>query len=162
MVIFKVLCSVPLPPTCQGCWVCFSRSAHSFLVFFLKNKIYNSQAREPLILLERLSSKDCLCSDVSPFQDCSFSTVGGFLWAYYVTSKGKERTDTVVGSDSCDPSDFRQEPARLLCPWGFSRQEHCSELPFPSPGDLRNPGVEPWSLAFLVVSLSTEPPGKFW
>ena len=29
---------------------------------------------------------------------------------------------------------------------GFSRQEYWSELPFPSPGDLPNPGIEPTSL----------------
>ena len=29
---------------------------------------------------------------------------------------------------------------------GFSRQEYCSGLPFPSPGDLPNPGIEPRSL----------------
>ena len=34
-------------------------------------------------------------------------------------------------------------PARLLCPWGFSRQEHWSGQPFPSPGDLLNPGIKP-------------------
>ena len=28
------------------------------------------------------------------------------------------------------------QPARLLCPWGVSRQEYCSGLPCPSPGDL--------------------------
>ena len=27
------------------------------------------------------------------------------------------------------------QPARFLCPWGFSRQEYWSGLPFPSPGD---------------------------
>ena len=30
---------------------------------------------------------------------------------------------------------------------GFSRQEYWSGLPFPSPGDLPNPGIEPGSLA---------------
>ena len=34
-------------------------------------------------------------------------------------------------------------PARLLCPWGVSRQEYGSGLPFPSPGDLPDPGIEP-------------------
>ena len=29
---------------------------------------------------------------------------------------------------------------------GFSRQEYWSGLPFPSPGDLPNPGIEPASL----------------
>ena len=28
---------------------------------------------------------------------------------------------------------------------GFSRQEYWSGLPFPSPGDLLDPGIEPWS-----------------
>ena len=30
---------------------------------------------------------------------------------------------------------------------GFPRLEHWSELPFPSPGDLSNPGIEPDSLS---------------
>ena len=36
-------------------------------------------------------------------------------------------------------------PTRLLCPWGFSRQEYWSGLPCPL-GDLPNPGIEPTSL----------------
>ena len=36
-------------------------------------------------------------------------------------------------------------PTRLLCPWGFSRQEYWSGLPFPPPGDLPNSGIEPTS-----------------
>ena len=36
---------------------------------------------------------------------------------------------------------------------GFSRQEYWSRLPFPSPGDLLNPGVKPWSPASQVESL---------
>ena len=31
------------------------------------------------------------------------------------------------------------------CPWGFSRQEYWSGLPFPTPGDLPDPGIEPAS-----------------
>ena len=37
-------------------------------------------------------------------------------------------------------------PTRLLCPWGFSRQEYWSGLPSPPPGDLPNGGIEPTSL----------------
>ena len=37
-------------------------------------------------------------------------------------------------------------PARLLCPWGFSRQEYWSGSPCPPPGDLTDPGIEPLSL----------------
>ena len=42
----------------------------------------------------------------------------------------------------------------------FSRQEYWSVLPFPSPGTLPNPGIEPGSPAVQAHSLSSEPPGK--
>ena len=43
---------------------------------------------------------------------------------------------------------------------GFSRQEYWSELPFPSPGDLPHPGIEPRSPALQADTLTSEPPGK--
>jgi len=43
---------------------------------------------------------------------------------------------------------------------GFSRQEYWSGLPFPSPGDLPDPGIEPRSPALLADALTSEPPGK--
>ena len=43
---------------------------------------------------------------------------------------------------------------------GFSRQEYWSGLPFPSPGDLPNPGIEPRSPALQADALTSEPPGK--
>ena len=43
---------------------------------------------------------------------------------------------------------------------GFSRQEYRSGLPFPSPGDLPDPGIKPWSPAFQADTLTSEPPGK--
>ena len=52
------------------------------------------------------------------------------------------------------------QPARLLCPWGFSRQEYWSGLPCSPLGDLPNPGIEPRSFALQVNSLPSEPPGK--
>ena len=42
----------------------------------------------------------------------------------------------------------------------FSSQEYCSGLPFPSPGDLPDPGIEPWSPALQADALLSEPPGK--
>ena len=62
-------------------------------------------------------------------------------------------------------------PVRLFAtPWtvahqappsmGFSRQEYWSGLPFPSPGDLPDPGIEPRSPAFQADALTSEPPGK--
>ena len=43
---------------------------------------------------------------------------------------------------------------------GFSSQEYCSGLTFPSSGDLPNPGVKPRSLVLREDSLPTELPGK--
>ena len=40
----------------------------------------------------------------------------------------------------------------------FSRQEHCNVLPFPSPKDPPDPGIEPVPLALQVDSLLSEPP----
>ena len=43
---------------------------------------------------------------------------------------------------------------------GFFRQEYWSGLPFPSPGDLPDPGIEPRSPALQADALPSEPPGK--
>ena len=43
---------------------------------------------------------------------------------------------------------------------GFSRQEYWSGLPFPSPGDLPDPGIEPRSPELQADTLTSEPPGK--
>ena len=52
----------------------------------------------------------------------------------------------------------RQAPRSI----GFSRQEYWSGLPFPPPGDLPNPGMEPRSPALQADSLPAEPQGKPW
>ena len=43
---------------------------------------------------------------------------------------------------------------------GFSRQDCWSGVPFPSPGDLLNPGIEPWSPALQGDALPSELLGK--
>ena len=43
---------------------------------------------------------------------------------------------------------------------GFSRQEYWRGLPFPSPEDLPNSGIEPGSPASQVDALPSKPPGK--
>ena len=58
----------------------------------------------------------------------------------------------------CDPMD--SSPPGYLCPWGFSRQEHCSGLPCPPPGEHPDPRIEPRSPIFQVDSLQSEPPRK--
>ena len=57
----------------------------------------------------------------------------------------------------CDPVDvIRQVPLSM----GFSRQEYWNGLPFPSPGNLPGPGIEPGSPALQADSWPSEPPGK--
>ena len=50
----------------------------------------------------------------------------------------------------------RQAPLSM----GFSRQEYWSGLPFPSPGDLPDPGIEPGSPTLQADYLPSGPPGK--
>ena len=50
----------------------------------------------------------------------------------------------------------RQAPLSM----GFSRQEYWSGLPFPSPGDLPNPGIEPRSPTLEADALTSGSPGK--
>ena len=60
---------------------------------------------------------------------------------------------------------IRTVPSQAPLSIGFSRQEYCSGLPFPSPSDLPNPGIKPASPvspALQADSLPTEPSGKPW
>ena len=62
-----------------------------------------------------------------------------------------------VMSNSATPwTEAYQAPLSM----GFSRQQYWSRLPFPSPADLPDPGIEPTSPALQVDSLLSEPPGK--
>ena len=74
----------------------------------------------------------------------------------YYTKRGKWSRSVV--SDSLRPHGLLayQDPPSM----GFSRQECWSGLPFPSPGDLPNPGIEPGSPALQADVLPSEPPGK--
>ena len=53
----------------------------------------------------------------------------------------------------CNPLDYTQSME-------FSRPEYWSRQPFPSPGDLPNPGIEPRSPILQAGSLPAEPQGK--
>ena len=67
-------------------------------------------------------------------------------------------------------SEVAQSSPTLCDPWtvacqafpsmGFPRQEYWNGLPFPSPGDLPDPGIEPGSPALEAGTLTSEPPGK--
>ena len=61
-------------------------------------------------------------------------------------------------------SDYFATPWTVTCQdplsMGLPRQKYWSELPFPSPGDLPDPGIEPASLALESIFFTTEPPGN--
>ena len=50
--------------------------------------------------------------------------------------------------------------ARLLCPQDFPGKNTGVGKPFPSPGDLPDPGIEPRSPTWQADSLPSKPPGK--
>ena len=57
----------------------------------------------------------------------------------------------------CGPMDYSDQAPLSM---GFSRQEYWSGLPFPSPGDLADPGIEPRSPALQTDALTSEPQGS--
>ena len=53
----------------------------------------------------------------------------------------------------------------IPCPWDSPRKNTGVGCHAPTPGDLPNPGIKPWSPALQADSLLSEPPGKpkdFW
>ena len=70
---------------------------------------------------------------------------------------------TVVVVESLSHVRIFATPGSVACQaplsMGFPRQEYWSGLPFPSPGDLPNPGIKPASTALQADSLQSEPPG---
>ena len=57
----------------------------------------------------------------------------------------------------CDPMYCNHQGPLSM---GFPRQEYRSGLPFPSPEDFTNPGIEPGSPALWADALPSEPPGN--
>ena len=76
----------------------------------------------------------------------SHSVVADSLWPH----EGSQR--------NCDPRGTVAHQVPLSME--FSRQEYWTVLPFPSPGDLPNPEIKPWSPTLQVDSLPSELPGK--
>ena len=86
-----------------------------------------------------------------------------------------QHTGSFLASQKGSSSEAESDLVTKLCPtlatpWtvagqgplsmGFSRQEYWSGLPFPSPGDLSDPGIKPGSPALQADSLLTELRGK--
>ena len=86
---------------------------------------------------------------------------------------GASEEGTVTWGPRADWKKKVKSPSRVqlfATPWtvtyraplsmGFSRQEYWSELPFPSPRDLSNPGIKPRSPMLQADALPSEPRGK--
>ena len=87
-----------------------------------------------------------------PCTTFSFSTY--LLIDTYVASVCAYVSHSVV-SDSVTPWTVAHQAPLAT---GVSRQEYCSGLPFPSPGDLPDPRIELWSPTSQEVCLQAEPP----
>ena len=85
---------------------------------------------------------------------CSHSDLVLFLFSHSVVQSCAK---SLQSSDSANPwSVAYQAPLSM----GFPRQEYWSALPFPSPGELPDPGMEPTSPALAGGFFTTEPPEK--
>ena len=74
---------------------------------------------------------------------------------YFIHSKEKKREVTQSCPTLCNPMAVAyQAPPSME----FSRQEYWSGVPFPSPGDLPNPGIEPGSPTSQADTLPSELP----
>ena len=89
----------------------------------------------------------CVCTQslhvfVNAFWDICFISFPYFINSSHLQRLQRTGVLCSVASDFLWPCGLH--PARLLCSWGFSGKK-MSGLPFLSPGDLSNPGIEPAS-----------------
>ena len=103
-------------------------------------------------IMWRFSEKMAICyprSSSSPSNKSAGTLVLDFLASRNVRNKFLLWNSVVKWSEVKSLSHVRLfvTPWTIACqcapPVGFSRQEYWSGLPFPSPGDLPNPGIEP-------------------
>ena len=111
----------------------------------------------------------CTPQIVTMFGDRVFAEVIKLIWDHLIKSQSslthvlRRNQGTDIHSQCwscliiCDPMDC-SPPGSIE----FSRQEYWSGLPFPSPADLPNPGIEPRSPELQADSLPAELPGKPW
>ena len=92
------------------------------------------------------------------------SSVNGHLGCFYVLTTVNNVTMNIGGGlvansclTLCDPRAVAHQACLSV---GFSRQEYWGGLPFPSPRDLSDPGVESGSPALQADTLLTMPSGK--
>ena len=85
-----------------------------------------------------------------------FTEDAWYSTAHPHSTRWKKESHSVVWDSATSWTVAHQAPLSM----GFSRQENWSGLPFPSPGDLLKPGIDPGSPSLQADSLPCEPPGK--
>ena len=107
-----------------------------------------------------LGSNSCIHSLRHPFTQAAYQPcVCLWVWVYdliYMCVYVCVCTRSVMSDSAISWTVVYKAPLSM----GFTRQEYRSGQPFPSPGDLLNPGIEPGSPALQAGSLLCEPPGK--
>ena len=91
----------------------------------------------------RDNSLHCLCSQIPSMLIYTSNPSPVFMWSVKVAQ---------LCPILCDPRDYTVH--------GILQAEYWSGQPFPSPGDLPNPGIEPRFPALQTDSLPAEPQGK--
>ena len=106
----------------------------------LLNSYQKNQPNKPKTTIAKtslLTNNPCLqCS-----WDLPAPPAAAHVSAYLTASQHPCELSRSVVPNSLQPRGL--QPARFLALWGFSRREYRSGLPFPPPGDLPDPGVEP-------------------
>ena len=105
------------------------------------------------------------CPTLSDPMDCSLpgSSIHGIFqarvqeWVAIAFSVSKSCEVAQLCPTLCDPWTLAHQAPPSM---GFSRQGYWSGLPFPSPGDLPDPGIEPRSPTLQADALTSAPPGK--
>ena len=106
---------------------------------------------------EKLRPKPCRHPWLFSFCTAYIQHVKRFIWFYFQRKwKVKVKSLSCVWLFATPWTATFQAPPSM----GFSREEYWSGLPFPSPGDLPDPGIEPGSPTSQADSLPPEPPGK--
>ena len=99
-----------------------------------------------------------------PLRGCLFHSKGARLSLFCSTQSLVLREmcwfSPSVMSNSCNPMDCMYVAHQVPLSMGFSRQDYWSGLPFPSPGDLPNPGTKPGFSALQADSLQLSYPAK--
>ena len=99
-----------------------------------------------------------LGSKITTGADCSHEIKRYFLLGRKPMTNLESESEV---AQSCPTlCDLRTAAHQAPPPMAFSRQEYWSGLPFPSPGDLPDPGIEPRSPTLQPDTLTSVPPGK--